>query len=310
MRSLSRFDYNFDFIGKRLHTTLASSILVIIALFSIIYQGLVLGIDFTGGVLVEVGYSNAVTLDGIRDKLHSNGFEDAVVQYFGTTSDVLIRLGVHEEINDQTLSTKILTLLQQEGQQVDMRRIEFVGPQVGNELIEDGGLAVLYTLIGILIYVAFRFEYRFAIGAVVALMHDTIITVGYFSLFRVEFDLTVLAAILAVIGYSLNDTVVVFDRVRENFLKFRKKDTIEIMNLSNNEVLSRTIMTSVLTLLVVVVLFFTGGELIHGFATALIIGIVVGTYSSIYIASIVTLALGVSRTDLAPVPKEGIDKSE
>jgi preprotein translocase subunit SecF len=191
-----------------------------------------------------------------------------------------------------------------------MRRIEFVGPQVGNELIEDGGLAVLYTLIGILMYVAFRFEYRFAIGAVVALMHDTIITVGYFSLFRVEFDLTVLAAILAVIGYSLNDTVVVFDRVRENFLKFRKKDAIEIMNLSNNEVLSRTIMTSVLTLLVVVVLFLIGGELIHGFATALIIGIVVGTYSSIYIASVVALALGVNRTDLAPIPKEGANKSE
>ncbi len=310
MRYLSRFDYNFDFLGKRLYAIIASGILIAIALFSILYQGLVLGVDFTGGVLVEVGYSNSVTLDGIRDKLHNNGFEDAVVQHFGTTSDVLIRLGVHEEINDQTLSTKILALLQQDGQQVDMRRIEFVGPQVGNELIEDGGLAVLYTLLGILMYVAFRFEYRFSIGAVAALIHDTIITVGYFSLFRVEFDLTVLAAILAVIGYSLNDTVVVFDRVRENFLKFRKKNTIEIMNLSNNEVLSRTIMTSLTTLLVVVVLFLMGGELIHGFATALLIGIVVGTYSSIYIASVVALALGVNRTDLAPIPKEGINKSE
>lgn len=310
MAFLSRFDYNFDFLGKRHYAMAISGVLIAIAILSFIFRGLTFGIDFTGGILVEVRYANSVTLDGIRDKLQNSEFKDAMVQHFGSASDVLIRLGVREEMNDQTLSNKILTLLKSDGQQVEMRRIEFVGPQVGNELIEDGGLAMLYTLIGILIYVAFRFEYRFSIGAVAALVHDTIITIGYFSLFQVEFDLTVLAAVLAVIGYSLNDTVVVFDRVRENFLKYRKKNAIEIMNLSNNEVLSRTIMTSVLTLLVVVVLFFIGGELIHGFATALLIGIVVGTYSSIYIASALALALGINRNDLTPVVKEEVNKSE
>lgn len=310
MRFLSRFDYNIDFLGKRHYAMAISGVFIAIAVLSFIFRGLTFGIDFTGGILVEVRYANSIALDGIRDKLQNSEFKDAMVQHFGSASDVLIRLGVREEMNDQTLSNKILTLLKSDGQQVEMRRIEFVGPQVGNELIEDGGLAMLYTLIGILIYVAFRFEYRFSIGAVAALVHDTIITIGYFSLFQVEFDLTVLAAVLAVIGYSLNDTVVVFDRVRENFLKYRKKNTIEIMNLSNNEVLSRTIMTSVLTLLVVVVLFFIGGELIHGFATALLIGIVVGTYSSIYIASALALALGINRNDLTPVIKEGVNKNE
>ena len=189
----------------------------------------------------------------------------------------------------------------------ELRRVEFVGPQVGDELTEDGGLAMLYVLIGILIYVALRFEYRFALGSVIALIHDVVITVGLFSLFQIEFDLTVLAAVLAVIGYSLNDTIVVFDRIRENFRKMRKGDSEQIINTSLNQTLSRTLVTSGTTLLVLIALFVFGGEIIHGFALALIIGIVIGTYSSIYVASTAVLMLGVSRVDLMPVKKEGAD---
>jgi preprotein translocase subunit SecF len=233
-----------------------------------------------------------------------------VVQNFGTARDVLIRLKVREESKEDPLSSQILRLLQQSGEKVDMRRVEYVGPQIGEELIEKGGLAVLYTLFGILIYVAFRFEYRFALGSIAALIHDTILVVGFFSLFRLEFDLTVLAAVLAVIGYSLNDTIVVFDRIRENFVKLRKQAAINVMNRSINQMLGRTVMTSVTTALVLVVLFFVGGELIHGFSMALLLGVIVGTYSSIYIASASALALGVSKTDLMPVKKEGAEQQE
>ncbi len=305
---LTRFDYKFDFLGKRHIALLLSSILMAISLGSLFVQGLVFGIDFTGGTLVEVGYSQPIELKGIRKTLHENGFPDAVVQHFGTSKDVLIRLGVHEESKEESLSTKILRLLQQGGEKVDMRRVEYVGPQVGNELVEKGGMAVILTLFGILLYVGFRFEYRFAIGAVAALVHDTVIVVGLFSLFRLEFDLTVLAALLAVIGYSLNDTIVVFDRIRENFVKLRKQASINVMNISINQMLGRTVMTSVTTALVLVVLFIFGGELIHGFSTALLLGVIIGTYSSIYIASASALALGVSKVDLMPVEKEGEEK--
>jgi len=305
---LTRFDYKYDFLGKRHIALLLSGILMAVSLGSLFVQGLVFGIDFTGGTLVEVGYSQPTELKGIRKTLHENGFPDAVVQHFGTSKDVLIRLGVHEESKEESLSSKILRLLQQGGEKVDMRRVEYVGPQVGKELVEKGGLAVLYTLIGILIYVGFRFEYRFAIGAVAALVHDTVIVVGFFSLFRLEFDLTVLAALLAVIGYSLNDTIVVFDRIRENFVKLRKQASINVMNISINQMLGRTVMTSVTTALVLIVLFIFGGELIHGFSTALLLGVIIGTYSSIYIASASALALGVSKVDLMPVEKEGEEK--
>lgn len=305
---LSRFDYKYDFLGKRKLALTASAILMIISLSSIMMQGLVLGIDFTGGTLVEVGYTNNADLDKIRESLHNNGFPDAVVQNFGNTHDVMIRLGVHKESQENPLSTQILRLLQKDGDKVEMRRIEYVGPQIGDELIEDGGLAIIYTLFGILLYVGFRFEYRFALGSIAALIHDTIIVVGFFSLFRLEFDLTILAAVLAVIGYSLNDTIVVFDRIRENFVKLRKQPSVNVMNTSINQMLGRTVMTSVTTAIVLVVLFLVGGELIHGFSIALLLGVIVGTYSSIYIASASAMALGVSKSDLMPVQQEGVEK--
>lgn len=304
---LNRFDYNYDFMGIRKIAMGVSLSLVVISLVSLVTQGLVLGLDFTGGTLVELGYKQPVELEEVRTAMHKNGFPDAVVQHFGTTTAVLIRLGQHEQTKENPLSTQILKILQGGGKEVEMRRIEFVGPQVGKELIEGGGLALLYTNLAILVYVAFRFEWRLALGAILALLHDPIITLGVFSLFRLEFDLTVLAAILAVIGYSVNDTIVVFDRIRDNFIKLRKQTTTETMNISINQTLSRTVMTSVTTMLVVVILFFFGGELLRGFSLALIVGIVVGTYSSIYVASAFALLLGVSRADLLPVQKEGAE---
>jgi len=305
---LTRFDYKIDFLGKRKLALTVSAILMIISLSSIMMQGLVLGIDFTGGTLVEVGYTEDADLDKIRDSLHNNGFPDAVVQNFGNTHDVMIRLGVHKESQENPLSTQILRLLQKDGEKVEMRRVEYVGPQIGDELVEDGGLAIVYTLFGILLYVGFRFEYRFALGSIAALIHDTVIVIGFFSLFRLQFDLTILAAVLAVIGYSLNDTIVVFDRIRENFVKLRKQPSVNVMNTSINQMLGRTVMTSVTTAIVLVVLFLVGGELIHGFSIALLLGVIVGTYSSIYIASASAMALGVSKNDLMPVQQEGVEK--
>ncbi|EDN66605.1 Protein-export membrane protein [Beggiatoa sp. PS] len=310
---LTRFDYKIDFMGKRHIAMWISAILMTVSIASLATQGLVFGLDFTGGTLVEVRYKQPVELEPIRKTLRENGFPEAVIQYFGTSHDVSIRLKAHEENEEnkeEPISTKILRLLQQQsgGQEVEMRRVEYVGPQIGSELVEKGGLAVLWTLFGILIYVWFRFEYRFALGAIAALVHDTLIVVGIFSIFRLEFDLTVLAAVLAVIGYSLNDTIVVFDRIRENFVKLRKQSAIEVMNKSINQMLGRTVMTSVTTALVLIVLFTIGGELIHGFSTALLIGVIIGTYSSIYIASASALVLGVSKNDLMPVQKEGAEQ--
>jgi preprotein translocase subunit SecF len=227
------------------------------------------------------------------------------VQNFGSIHDVLIRLPVIETQNMAELSNEVVAMLQSKNEtEIDVRRVEFVGPQVGDELTEQGGLAMLYALIGILIYVSLRFEYRFAIGSVVALIHDVVITLGFFSLTRIEFDLTVLAAILAIIGYSLNDTIVVFDRIRETFLRMRKGTSVEIVNAALNDTLSRTLMTSLTTLLVVMALFIFGGEVIHAFSIALLFGIVIGTYSSIYIASNTILVMGVSKEDLLPPVKE------
>lgn len=311
MRILDKFDYSYDFMGKRKIAMIGSILMTVITVISLLTQGLVFGLDFTGGSLMEVSYSQAVELQPIRENLHKGGFPEVVVQHFGTARDVSIRLGIHPELKNQEMNEKVMNILQQGGQKVEVRRNEFVGAYVGNELIQDAVLAVIYTMIGILIYVALRFEYRFAMGAVLAALHDPVMILGVFSIFRIEFDLTTVAAMLAVIGYSLNDTIVVFDRIRDNFLKLRKKTAVEVIDISINETLSRTIMTSVTTLLVVVVLFFFGGDLIHGFATALIIGIVVGTYSSIYVASALALGLGVSRADLLPVVKEGaeVDKN-
>lgn len=296
---------NIDFLGKRKPLAVISAILIVICLGSIFLRGFNFGIDFTGGTLVEVNYPNPVELSQVRTLLENSEFRGAVTQYYGTSRDVLIRLAPQKNLNSAEISNRIINLLSKEGQKVEMRRVEFVGAQVGEELEEDGGLAMIYALFGILIYVALRFQIKFSTGAIVATIHDVILTMGFFSLTGLEFDLSVLAAVLAVIGYSLNDTIVVFDRVRENFRRMRKTGPIEVFNASINSTLSRTIMTSLATLLVVVALYFWGGETLYGFSVALIVGIIVGTYSSIYIASPVTLVLGVSKQDIVPVEKEG-----
>ena len=301
----------FDFLGRRRLAYFLSATLIVVSLISIVSRGLNFGIDFTGGTLVEIGYQTAVEPSAVRSVLQKAGFEDAVVQSYGTAKDMLVRLAPRKEMSSAEISNQVLDALYKAyPDQVDLRRVEFVGPQVGGELTEDGGLAMIYALAGILIYVALRFEKRFAFGAVMALIHDVIITIGFFSILQIEFDLTVLAAVLAVIGYSLNDTIVVYDRIRENFRRMRKADNVSIMNNAINQTLSRTINTSLTTLLVLIALFLFGGEIIHGFSTALIVGIVVGTYSSIYVASAAVLMLGISRADLMPVVKEGATRDD
>ncbi|MFT7465871.1 MAG: preprotein translocase subunit SecF [Brevundimonas sp.] len=289
-----------DFVGRRKYAMIFSAILLIASIASIGFQGLKFGIDFTGGTLIELGYKKTADLEGIRSKLASADFKGTNVQYFGSDTEVLIQLEPQAASSAQ-ISSSIIRML---GDGIDVRRVEFVGPKVGEELTNDGGLAMLYALIGILIYVAFRFEYRFALGSIAALIHDVIITLGVFSLLQIEFDLTVLAAILAVIGYSLNDTIVVFDRIRENFLATRLLEPEPIINEALNQTLSRTLMTSLTTLLVLFALFYLGGEVIHSFAGALLIGVVIGTYSSIYVASTTILAMGISKEDLLPSEKE------
>lgn len=298
-----------DFMAHRLRAALLTLALIALAVGLLSLRGLNFGLDFTGGTLVEVGYSQAVELDRVRSALEAGGYPDAVVQNFGTARDVLIRLAPDAGEGD-ALSNAVLEILRADNADAELRRVEFVGPQVGEELTEKGGLALLYALAGILIYVAFRFEYRFAIGAVAAVVHDVVITLGIFAGIGMTFDLTVLAALLAVIGYSLNDTIVVFDRIRENFIRMRKGSAVDVTNRSINQMLPRTLVTSLTTLLVLLALFLVGGELIRGFALALIIGVVVGTYSSIYVAGSAALAMGVSKEDLIPPPKEGEDAED
>ena len=288
-----------DFMGLRKRAMGLSGFLIMVSLISLVTLKVNLGIDFTGGSIIEVRSQLPVELQPIREMLDDNGFGDAIVQHFGSAKEILSRLVPKVEQDKAELSSQIIGLLNQVSESaIDVRRVDFVGPQVGEELTEDGGLAVLYALIAVLIYVSIRFEYRFSLGAVAALIHDVLITLGVFSILQLDFDLSVLAAILAVIGYSLNDTIVVFDRVRENFRKIRKKSAEEITNISINQTISRTLKTSLTTLLVLFSLFFLGGEVIHAFALALIIGVIVGTYSSIYVATSTALALGISRKDL------------
>lgn len=304
---LIRRQTRIDFMAQRRLAMILSISILLLSIGALALRGLSLGVDFTGGTLIELGYSQSADLAQIRATLTEQNLGDASVQHFGTPQDVLIRLAGGQEDNRSTLSNQVYTALASASQDpVALRRVEFVGPQVGDELTEDGALAVLVALIAIMIYVALRFEWRFALGAVLALTHDVLITLGLFALLELEFDLPVLAAILAVIGYSLNDTIVVFDRVRENFRKLRKGTPLEIINLSLNHTLSRTLMTSLTTLLVLLALFFLGGEIIHGFAFALLVGVLIGTYSSIYVASTAILMLGVSKADLMPVEKEGV----
>ncbi len=296
---------SIDFVGKRKIAAIISITLMAVSIVSLAMQGLNLGIDFSGGTLAEVRHQRDVQLDQIRGALAGSQFGDASVQYFGSARDVLIRVAPQAGLNSSAVGNQILDLLKVSDPSVIMRRVEYVGPQIGDELTEDGGLAMIWAMFGILIYIALRFQIRFSVGAIAALIHDVVITFGFFSLTRLDFDLSVLAAILAVIGYSLNDTIVVFDRIRENFRKMRKGSAAEVINSSLNQTLNRTIMTSLTTLLVLLALFFLGGEIIHSFATALIIGVLIGTYSSLYVASPVILALGITRQDLTPVEKEG-----
>jgi len=309
MGRFSLYNTNIDFLRWRQLAMIWSVTVLLIAVGSLLIRGMSLGLDFTGGTVIEVQYPQPVEIPKVRETLARAGFGDAQTQHFGTSRDVLIRIPPREQGNAATLSNDVLHALQgaEGGAGATLARAEFVGPQVGQELVEQGGLAALGALAGILLYVMFRFEWRLALGTIAATVHDVIFTVGWFSLFQIEFDLTVLAAVLAVIGYSVNDTVVVLDRIRENFRKRRKGSAMEIMNASINETLSRTIMTSVATLLSVIVLYFLGGVVMHGFSIAMIVGILVGTYSSIYIASATALYLGVSREDLLPRAKETAD---
>jgi preprotein translocase subunit SecF len=306
MRILSEKTH-IDFMGRRKMAFIMSVILMVLSVVSLATRGLNFGLDFTGGMLIEVSYPSAPLIADVRANLYGAGLDDAVVQTFGTASDIVVRIPPrNEEESDAELSTIVLEALQAgvEGDIV-MRRVEFVGPQVGDELAEQGILAVVYAMIGIFLFVMFRFQWRFSVGAVAALIHDVVITMGVLSVIQVEFDLTVVAALLAVIGYSLNDTIVLFDRIRENFPRLRKRTPVEVVNTSINETLSRTVMTSMTTLLVLVSLFIFGGEIIHSFAFTLIVGVLVGTYSSIFVASTVLLQLGVSKFDLLQVEKEG-----
>jgi preprotein translocase subunit SecF len=303
---------NFDFLKIRKLGFIASLIIVSGSIYMLATTGLNLGLDFKGGILVEVGYPKPESAEDVRQILTKEGFNDAVVQQIGATGQNLtIRISEQENVSKVEVSNKVLAALQKYTEdKIDIRRREFVGAKVGEELRDDGGIAMLIALTGILIYVMLRFEWRFAVGAIVATVHDVIITLGFFSVFRISFDLTVLAAVLAVIGYSLNDTIVVYDRIRENFRKMRKGTTFEITNASLNQTLSRTIITSLTTVLVLIMMFFFGGDLIRPFSIALIVGIVVGTYSSIYVASSMVLALKIERAHLIPAAKEEIKDSQ
>jgi preprotein translocase subunit SecF len=302
---------NIDFIKYRKLAASLSIILMIGSIAVIAIKNLNWGLDFTGGTSVQVEYETDANLIEIRNLLEKQGFEKAVVQNFGTAKDVMIRLAMVEGKKPAEVGNQVVEVLQAASDtNVEMKKIDFVSASVGDELTEKGGIAILVALICILIYVSLRFEWKFALGSVAALVHDVVLTLGIFSLIQMEFDLTVLAAVLAVIGYSLNDTIVVFDRIRENFLKLRKQEPSKVVNISLNQTLARTLVTSLTTLLVLAALFFLGGETIHGFATALIIGVLVGTYSSIYVASNVALTLGVTKEDLMQpeVEKEGADQ--
>ena len=291
-----------NFMGARKIAAALSVVLILTSIISLGVQGLKLGLDFTGGTLIEVAYENAADVNAIRETLESAGYRDVVVQNFGSEQDILVRMSESYRAN---LGDEVLvTLRENSDEQVDLRRAEFVGAQVGEELRDQGGLALLLALAVVMIYVAARFQFKFSVGAVVALMHDVIIILGVYSLFQLEFDLTVLAALLAVIGYSLNDTIVVSDRIRENFRIIRQMLPENLINLSLNQTLGRTMITSLTTLLVLLALLTVGGELIHYFALALTIGVVVGTYSSIYVAANILLAMNISREDLLPPEEE------
>ncbi|HET6628768.1 MAG TPA: protein translocase subunit SecF [Woeseiaceae bacterium] len=295
-----------DFLSdkpRRIALTIAA-VSVIVSIAAIAVKGLEFGIDFTGGVLIEVGYPEPADVDGIRDLMEQAGIEDVQVQRFGQPTDVLLRLPSQPGTNQDEFRDRLSELLAADHPGVEVRRVEFVGPQVGADLREKGATAMIYAMCMIFVYVMFRFQWKFAVGSVVGLVHDTIIVIGFFAIFGWQFDLTVLAAVLAVIGYSLNDTVVVFDRVRENFLALRGRTPEQVLNQSVNDTLSRTIMTGFTTLLVLLALYFLGGETLKPFSLALIIGVLVGTFSSVYVASAAAMLMDIKAQDLVPSEKD------
>ena len=298
-------NFNIPFMDYRRFATIGSLVLLVLSIGSLSFKGLNLGLDFSGGTLIEVSYEEAADLRQIRDLMTNNGFDDFQVVNFGSNSDVLIK--VADKNGNSQLGDVIFKFLEDADSSTELKRIEFVGPQIGSELRDQGGLGMLVALGMILLYVAFRFQYKFALGAVVALAHDVAIILGLFSLFSWDFDLTVLAALLAVIGYSLNDTIVVSDRIRENFRGERGFEPDEIVNRSINQTLSRTLITSFTTLLVLLALFFFGGDMIKGFSLALIIGVLIGTYSSIYVVANMLLGLSITQDDLAIPEPEGAE---
>lgn len=298
-----QFSTPLNFMRLKWLAVALSALLIVASVVSFATRGINWGLDFTGGTVVEVGFSQAADLPAVRHTLSQAGFADAVVQLFGTSRDVLIRIPLRADIEQTAIGETVLSVLNAAATDtVVLRRAEFVGPSVGEELKQDGGMAMLVALVGILAYVAMRFEWRLSVGAVTALAHDVILTLGLFSWLQIEFDLTVLAAILALIGYSINDTIVVFDRIRESFRKLRDTPAAVVINYAITSTLNRTVITSLTTVLVLIVLFYMGGALIHGFATALLFGIAVGTYSSIYVASAIAEILGISREDMLPPP--------
>jgi len=293
-----------DFMKIKSITAILSILMVILSCTTLLVKGINWSLDFTGGIVVELGYNTDAPLSKIRETLKNANYPDAIVQSFGSPKEVIIRLASRTGVDEKVVAANIIKVLTQDGTQVILRRVDAIGSQVGAELAQQGTLAVFVALIATMIYIALRFEMRFAVAAAVALAHDPIVILGIFSFFQIEFDLTTLAGMLAVIGYSLNDTIVVFDRVKENFIKLRKTTPLEVVNLSINQTLSRTIMTSGLTLLVVIALLIFGGPTLHGFSLSLFIGILVGTYSSIYIAGAFALVLGLNKSDLLPSKKE------
>ncbi|TCS43134.1 protein translocase subunit SecF [Reinekea marinisedimentorum] len=296
-----------DFMGKRTIAVFFSLALIIISIGSLATRGLNFGLDFTGGAQIELGFQSEVDVEQVRSILADVGYNDAVVQYFGNNSDVLIRL---QEDNNPQLGEQVLAAVQESREDASLRRNEYVGPQVGEELADQGGIGMIVALALVMTYIAFRFQLKFAIGAVSALAHDVIIVLGFFSVTQIAFDLTVLAAVLAVIGYSLNDTIVVADRIRENFRTVRRDDVHYLINLSLSQTLGRTLITSITTMLVLVALGLFGGELIFGFAIALIVGVGIGTYSSIYVAASILMLMKVSKEDLMPKERDQLDQDE
>jgi preprotein translocase subunit SecF len=295
---------SYPFMATRRRWYMVSAVLMLVSLGSLAVRGLNFGIDFTGGVVMEFAFPQAANIEKVRGELDKAGFGDAAVQSFGTANDVLVRLLPKEKQDVNLIGQQVLEAIHASDPGVELRRTEVVGPQVGQELAEKGAMAVLFTFLLILAYVAIRFQWKLGVGAIVAALHDPIVILGFFSVTGMVFDLPALAAILAVIGYSLNDTVVVFDRLRERFLSMRKGTSEQVIDTAINETLSRTIMTSFTTMITVLALLFFGGEILRGFSTALTIGIVVGTYSSIYVASAMALDLKLTARDLMPVQRD------